>query len=63
MKMGNVGLTQQFITGVSMILIFISLKASPFDKYLTNYWMVGLILGILAFVFSPKLARKANGVE
>ena len=61
--MGNVGLTQQFITGVSMILIFISLKASPFDKYLTNYWIVGLIAGVLAFVFSPRLARKVNGAE
>jgi len=61
--MGSVGLTQQFITGISMILIFISLKASPFDRYLTSYWLIALILGVLAFVFSPKLAKKMNGVE
>ena len=61
--MGSIGLTQQFITGISMILIFISLKASPLDRYFTNYWLVGLIAGILMFVFSPKLARKVNGVE
>jgi len=61
--MGNIGLTQQFITGISMIMIFISLKASPIDKYFIQYWFVFLIIGVLAFVFSPRLARKMNGVE
>jgi len=61
--MGNIGLTQQFITGLAMIMIFISLKASPIDRYFIQYWLVFLIIGLLAFVFSPRLARKVNGAE
>lgn len=54
-------LIQQLITGLAMIIVFISLKASPFDRYITGYWLLFLIGGILLFIFSPTIAKKLNG--
>jgi len=55
------GQLQQFLTGIAMIIIFISLKASPLDKYFTPYYMWWLIGAVLLFIYSPSIASKIGG--
>jgi len=59
--MNKTDLIQQFITGLSMIIIFISLNVSPIGTYLVKYWNIALIIGIVLFIFSSTIAHKISG--